>query len=54
MLWIPFGFTADPDPAFYLNADPDLGPMSQTYAGPDPGKSQNNFYMKNVLNVGNR
>jgi hypothetical protein len=22
VLWIRFGFTADPDPAFYLNADP--------------------------------
>jgi len=29
VLWIRVGFNADPDPAFYLNADPD----------PDPGQT---------------
>ncbi len=24
MLWIRIGFNADPDPAFYVNGDPDL------------------------------
>ncbi len=33
MLWIRSGFTADPDPAFYLNPDPGR----QTSADPDPG-----------------
>jgi hypothetical protein len=40
--WIRIGFTADPDPAFYLNADSDPG--SKTNAAPDTGqtlKSQN-------------
>jgi hypothetical protein len=30
-------FTADPDPAFYLNAYPDTG--SQTNTEPDPGQT---------------
>ncbi len=30
-------FNADPVPAFYLNANPDLDPGSQTNADPDPG-----------------
>jgi hypothetical protein len=30
----PLGFNADPDPAFYLNADPDPYPGSQTNADP--------------------
>jgi hypothetical protein len=35
------GFSADPDPAFYLNADPDPNPGSQTIADldPDPGQT---------------
>ncbi len=33
---IRIGFNADPDPAFYLNADPDPDPGSQTNADPDP------------------
>ncbi len=33
MLWIRSSFTADPDPAFYLNPDPGR----QTNADPDPG-----------------
>ncbi len=48
MLWIRIGFNADPhpDPAFYLNADPDPG---QTF------KSQKvEFLHKNIINVGNR
>ncbi len=38
-LWIRIGFNADPDPAFYLNAD--LHPGSQTNADPDlvPGQT---------------
>jgi hypothetical protein len=31
VLWIRTGFNADPDPAFYLNVDPD--------ADPDPGQT---------------
>ena len=30
---------ADPGPAFYLNADPDLNPGTQT--NPDPGQTLN-------------
>jgi hypothetical protein len=40
---IRIGFNADPDPAFYLNADPD----------PDPGQTlpsqKVKFYIKNTL-----
>ena len=54
MLWIRIGFNANPDPAFYLNAE--LDPGSQTNADPDPDqtyKSKNmNFNMKNILKVG--
>jgi hypothetical protein len=51
------GFKAvpDKDPAFYLNAHPD--PRSQTNAGPDSGQtlpSLTDFYMKNILFLGNR
>jgi hypothetical protein len=36
---IRIGFSADPDPAFYLNyADPDPG--SRTYSDPDPVKGE--------------
>jgi hypothetical protein len=34
------GFNADPDPAFFLNADQDPDPGSQSYADPDPDPSQ--------------
>ncbi len=34
VLWIRIGFNADPDPAFYLNADSDPDPGSQTNADP--------------------
>ncbi len=38
MFRIRIGFNADPDPAFYLNADPDPDPDpgSQINADPDP------------------
>jgi hypothetical protein len=36
LLWICIGFNADPDPAFYPNADPDQDSGSQTNAYPDP------------------
>jgi hypothetical protein len=47
----------DPDPAFYLNADPDPDTGSQTnvepceYPDPDHGHHLHkvNFYMKNIL-----
>jgi hypothetical protein len=50
---------SDPDPAFYLNADPE--PVSQ-YADldPDPDPGQNfppqkfHFYIKNILYVANK
>ncbi len=46
MLWIRIGFHADPEPAFFLNADPD----------PDPGQTLShkhfNFDMENKLEVG--
>ncbi len=56
MLWIRIGFSADPYPAFYLNAYPDPDPGSRTSADPDPDpdpdqtwKSQKlNFYLKNI------
>ncbi len=47
------------DPAFYLNADPDLDPDpgSQTNADPDPGQTLTSqkvdLYMKNIP-IGNR
>ncbi len=44
MFWICIGFIPDPEPAFYLNPDPDLG---QTL------KSQKvEFLHENVLKVG--
>jgi hypothetical protein len=36
---------------FHLDAYPDPG--SQTNADPDPGPKKLNFYMKNILDVGN-
>jgi hypothetical protein len=42
VLWIRIGFNAYPDPAFYLNANPDPDPGSETNAnqcGPDPGQT---------------
>ncbi len=56
MLWILTGF--NPDPGFYLNADPDPGSQTKIHADPDPdqtSKSQKvDFYMKNTLKVGKR
>jgi hypothetical protein len=64
VLFIRSGFRADSDlhPAFfYLNADPDLDPGSQSNANPDPGhtfKSQNvaflHEYMLEVTGTGTR
>ncbi len=57
MLWIRIGFNADSvqDSAFYLNANSDPDPGSQTmriHADPDPGQFKNhktlNFYMINI------
>ncbi len=64
VLWIRFGFTADPDPdpAFHLKADPDpdLGCKTNTVACGSGSRSwsdfevkQMNFCMKNILKVGN-
>jgi hypothetical protein len=40
VLWIRIGFNADPDPAFYLDADPDPDAGSQIDADPDPDPGQ--------------
>ncbi len=40
MLWIFIDFNADPDPAFYLNVDPDADLGSQTIADPDADPDQ--------------
>jgi hypothetical protein len=37
VLWIRTGFSADPEPALYLNADQDPG--SPTNVDPDPGQT---------------
>ncbi len=54
---IRIGFNADPDPAFYLNAepdpDPDLGSQTNADSDPDPGHKNLGFEIKNVLYVGN-
>ncbi len=50
------GFNADPDPAFYLNADPDPDPGSQINADADPGQtmpSQVGFWQEKIIYVGN-
>ncbi len=39
MLWIRIGFNADPDPAFYLNVDPDTYPDPGSQTKADPGGS---------------
>jgi hypothetical protein len=39
-LWISIAFNADPDPPFYLNADPDPDPGSKTDAGAVPDLGQ--------------
>ncbi len=59
-LWIRIGFNADPDPAFYLSADPDPDPGSQTNAEPSGSGSRLDFksqkveffYMNNILKGG--
>jgi hypothetical protein len=40
MLRIRIGFNADPDRAFYVNADPDPDTGSHTNADPDPDPGQ--------------
>ncbi len=51
VLWIRTGFNSDPDPAFYVNADPDTDP-DPGFLGPKIGEKlqleQNlNFLVKN-------
>jgi hypothetical protein len=53
--------SADTDPAFYLNADPDPGSQTKAiHADPelDPGQTLShkklNFFMKNLLSIGTR
>ncbi len=47
MLWIHTGFNAGPDPAFYLNADPDLESGGQpTRIHGDPGHGQTLLSLK--------
>jgi hypothetical protein len=56
------GFNADPhldpDPAFYLIADPNPDTGSQTNADPDPGQTlpsqKVDFHMKYIPYLGNR
>ncbi len=43
VFWIRIGFNSDPDPVFYLNAEPDQDPGSQTNADPDGSGSWSNF-----------
>ncbi len=37
VVWAAFGFNADPDLAFYLNADPDTDPDPGSQTKADPG-----------------
>jgi hypothetical protein len=37
VLWIRFGFNADTDPSFLVNADPDADPDPGPDPNPDPG-----------------
>jgi hypothetical protein len=43
ILWIRIGFSVDPDPAFYLNADPDLDPEKRANAALQESRSWSNF-----------
>ncbi len=43
VLWILIGFNAEPDPAFYINADPDPDPGSRTNAEPCGSGSRLDF-----------
>ncbi len=52
----PVGFNVDPDPAFYLIADPDPDPGNKPMpinadTDPDPVTKKWSFYMKNILKV---
>jgi hypothetical protein len=61
VLWICIGFNADPDPAFYLSADPDPDQGSQPKADPwgsgsgswsDFEVTKNKIFpLKNILKV---
>ncbi len=52
------GFNADPDTAFYLNADPNSDTGNQTNADLDPGQTLEpqkvEFLYENILKVRNR
>jgi hypothetical protein len=37
VLWIRFGFNADTDPSFLVNADPDANPDPDSDPNPGPG-----------------
>jgi hypothetical protein len=39
VLWIRIGFSADPDPDFYLHADPNPNSQTSAYPDPDPGQT---------------
>ncbi len=41
VLWIRTGFNADPDPAFYLNADQDPDPDPGSPTNAVPGQTSN-------------
>jgi hypothetical protein len=44
MLLIRIGFIADPDPAFYLSADPDPNPDSSSQCRSGPGHTPQNCF----------
>ncbi len=52
VLQIRIGLHADPNPAFYLNANPDPDLRSQSNVDPGPGRTENSqkiaFFMKNI------
>jgi hypothetical protein len=60
VLWIRNGSNADPDPAFYLHANPDPGSKEQNQCGSMgilvrlKRHKQLNFCMKNLLKTGNK
>jgi hypothetical protein len=43
-MWIRIGFNADPDPAFYLNADPDQIPNPRRQTNADPCGSESGYW----------
>ncbi len=54
MLWIRIVFSADPDPAFYLSADSDADPDSQTSWSDFKITKKWVFTCKNMLKIGKR